>query len=394
MRIACTLASLALATSAISALADDRPLSTIGLASCIKQDRPAPALVEAAAVRPDAFIFLGDNIYGDSTDADVISKKYAALAALPGMIDLRTHAAAGTTRIFATWDDHDMGANDKGRDFSARKQNQALFCDFWQDPADAPRRTRDGVYDSTIIGPEGKRVQIILLDTRSFRAPLLSRPRPDRDAPKEQRDAWTAGDQQRRAAGYPGTYLPITEVKGDNADVLGEAQWAWLREQLLKPAEVRIICTSIQFVSEENRFENWANFPAERVRMVRLLNETKADGVLFVSGDRHWSELSRLDPGDLTAVPPTFEDRTIKPAAEQPRYPLWDITSSAINQPRSRGSFENNAHRVGEPLMTPSFGLLTIDWSAAPVTITAEFRNEQGSRVTAQRINLDTLRGK
>jgi alkaline phosphatase D len=408
------------ASPAALAPATDKPITTIAMGSCLRENRPAPVLEAAAKTAPDVFLWLGDNIYADSLDMQVFRDKYAKLEAQPGMQILRRLEADGTMRMLATWDDHDFGDNDLGREYPKKAETQALFMDFWKVPQDSPRRAQQGVYDSIILGPgpsadgtqPGQRVQIILLDTRTHRTALNNpNPRPPRlrdDMPADERaalqarrDAWENQRTIAQNAGYPGGYMPTTlaepnattptDTSAAPAEVLGEAQWAWLEAQLRKPAEIRLIATSIQFVSEEHRFENWANFPNERLRMVRLLNATDARGVIFLSGDRHWSEVSVLQPGKLTTTPPTLNDPRWQyaPAPDQPRYPLWDITSSALNQPRSRGSWELNAHRVGAPLMTASFGLMTIDWPSQLVTF--EFRDERGTRQMAQQIDLRTL---
>ena len=110
-----------------------------------------------------------------------------------------------TIAHLAVWDDHDYGINDGGGDFPHKAVAKELFLKFWKVPADDIRRTRDGIYDSRIIGPPGMRVQIILLDLRWFRSPLK------------------ASDQR----GAPGKerYVPDPDPA---KTMLGPAQWAWL----------------------------------------------------------------------------------------------------------------------------------------------------------------------
>lgn len=385
------------------ALDPQRPITTIALGSCLKEDQPTPALSAAARIQPDLFVFLGDNMYGDSTDMNVFREKYAKLAAQPGLVALR----AGATRILATWDDHDYGDNDLGREYTMRRESQALFCDFWGEAESSPRRTRDGIYDALTFGPQGQRVQVILLDTRFNRSELRRRPPETMPTVRGERGAWWS-------AGYAGDYL---FDNSQDATILGEAQWAWLEEQLRQPAEVRVIASSIQFVSEEHRFENWANFPRERVRMVELINRTGASGVVFVSGDRHWAEISSLMPGALTSTPPTFEDPSVRPApaSSQPRYPLFDLTASAINRPAGDRT-ERNRHRLGDdgrgtanalggPYPLHNFGLITINWDLTSErrmrqgevhvptpTVTLEVRDGRGAGVLRRQVRLSELR--
>jgi len=76
--------------------------------------------------------------------------------------------------VLTTWDDHDYGLNDGGADYMFKDQAKALYLTAWNVPADDDRRRRGGVYTSSISGPSGQRVQIILLDTRSFRTALTT----------------------------------------------------------------------------------------------------------------------------------------------------------------------------------------------------------------------------
>ncbi|MDO8971728.1 MAG: alkaline phosphatase D family protein, partial [Saprospiraceae bacterium] len=130
------------AFSALSAFTQTLP-SRIAFGSCASQDRPQPILDSAAAYRPDLFIWLGDNIYGDTKDMDVLRAKYAKLAAKPEFQRLKK-----ATRFLATWDDHDFGWNDSGRHYSFKKESREIFLDFWEEPANSPRRKHEGIYTS------------------------------------------------------------------------------------------------------------------------------------------------------------------------------------------------------------------------------------------------------
>jgi alkaline phosphatase D len=154
---------------------DERVITTIGLGSCIRPDWPDSALDAAARVKPDVFVFLGDNIYGDSRDMDVLRRKWGELGANRGFKQLREQG----TMLLATWDDHDFGENDAGNDYEPRAKSQQVFLDFWEEPADSPRRSREGIYDAKVIGPEGQRL-LILTPRRSLRLKVPV----NRDEPK------------------------------------------------------------------------------------------------------------------------------------------------------------------------------------------------------------------
>ncbi len=147
--------------------AEDQPLERIGFGSCAEQDKPQPIWDAILETKPERFILLGDNIYADTEDMAVLRAKYQLLADVPGFKKLRAACP-----VLGTWDDHDYGANDAGGEFPKKAESQQVFLDFFGAPADDPRRTREGIYSAQIIGPPGRRVQIILLDQRYFRSPL------------------------------------------------------------------------------------------------------------------------------------------------------------------------------------------------------------------------------
>ncbi|MEX0792636.1 MAG: alkaline phosphatase D family protein [Pirellulaceae bacterium] len=287
----------------------------IAFGSCGKQDKPQPALRQVVGQKPDLFIYLGDNIYGDTRDMNVLKAKYDMLGAKPEFQALRREVA-----VLSVWDDHDYGENDAGKEYPKKKESREIFFDFWQVPGDSPRRARPGIYGEHTFTENGKTLQVILLDTRFFRDPLKrnSRPIPP-DSP------------------FKNEYQP-----DDNPEktMLGKDQWQWLEQQFQKPADLRIVCSSIQFGHEYNGWESWTNLPAERQRMLDLIQRSKASGVVFISGDVHWAEISRREM-DLP-------------------YPLYDVTASGLTE--DWHNIEPNRYRVGEAVPDNHFGLIEIDW--------------------------------
>jgi alkaline phosphatase D len=249
-RVLLATALYALAAPApVSAQAPDGgPLTRIAFGSCADEEKPQPIWKAILAYQPELFLFTGDNVYGDVRDgknvpeADLIDSLVHAYGQAAKIQDLATLRA--TVPHLATWDDHDYGKNDAGVDFAGKAQAQELFLQFWDVPPGDPRAGREGVYHAETFGPEGQRVQVILLDTRYFRSPL--KPTDQRDAPGKER------------------YLP-----DDNPakTMLGDTQWAWLAERLREPAELRVIVSSIQVLAEGHGWERWGNLPRERQRL-------------------------------------------------------------------------------------------------------------------------------
>src|SRR5262245_27222992 len=103
-RLTLLLAVFAAALPAAPAQDAPPPPRRIAFGSCASQEKPQPIWDAVVAARPDLFLFLGDNIYGDTDNAEVLKAKYAQLAAVPGYQKLLQ-----TCPVLATWDDHDYG---------------------------------------------------------------------------------------------------------------------------------------------------------------------------------------------------------------------------------------------------------------------------------------------
>ncbi len=129
--------------ASVNNLFDKDYVSTVGaggfgnraaFGSCAHQDKEQPIWEQVLAYDPELFIFLDDNIYGDTTDMAVLQAKYDKLAAKPGFQKLRAKS-----RIVATWDDHDFGCNDAGREYPKKAESKDIFLRFWQEPQGSPR---------------------------------------------------------------------------------------------------------------------------------------------------------------------------------------------------------------------------------------------------------------
>ncbi|MBM3538437.1 MAG: alkaline phosphatase family protein [Alphaproteobacteria bacterium] len=323
--------------------AQERPLARLAFGSCADQDTPQPIWDAVLAYKPEVFLFAGDNVYGDVTSPDLMELRaaYAKARTLEGFSRLRRQV-----RHLAIWDDHDYGLNDGGAEFAHKQRAKELFLEFWNVAPDDPRRAREGLYMSTMLGPPGQRIQVILLDTRYFRSPLK---------PTDRRGA--AGRER---------YLPDADP---TKTMLGAAQWQWLAGQLREPAELRLIVSSIQVVVEGHGWERWGNLPLERQRLYDLIAETRAAGVVFLSGDRHLAALYR----ESTGVP----------------YPLTEITSSGLTRYYAT-SREAGPNRLGAVYGLPNFGTIDVDWWEGTVGLAV--RDEAGHVRRQATLRLDELK--
>lgn len=305
---------------------DEEFITKIAFGSCGREWQELPIFNIVVDHDPDLFIFLGDNIYGDTKNMDTLRAKYKRLGDKASYQKLKQNVP-----ILATWDDHDYGWNDIGRHYKFKEESKEIFLQFFEEAESSERRKHQGIYHAIMKEFGGKKLQIILLDNRTFR-----------DNVKRHVDEFS--DDPRYF--YHLDYTPYTH---SDSTILGEKQWLWLENQLNQEADVRLICSGTQFSIEYNGYEAWANFPNEQQRMIDLIGKTQASGVLFLTGDVHYSEISKL---------------------QTQNYPIYDFTSSGLS---STWHFATpNKNRIEGPIMDNHFGLISIDWAPTDPTIMME----------------------
>ncbi len=332
-----------------------RAISRMAFGSCAKQSKPQPIWEAVLDAKPDVFVFLGDNCYGDSRELRVLERAYAELAAQPGFRRLRAQVP-----VIAIWDDHDYGEDDAGREYPLKAASQRLFCDFWGESAASVRRNRNGIYASYLIGPVGQRVQLLVPDLRFNRSPILRR-----DFGGLEYQAW-AKQLEARGAPVPG---PYERSSSRDASMLGEDQWLWLENQFRAPADVRILASSLQVIADFPGWEAWVNYSRDHARLLESIRRTRANGLVCISGDTHYGELSLLDVN----VP----------------YPLWDLTSSGLTEVWH--VTPPNDLRVGKVLREQNFGVIEFDWRGGGAKLALQVRDRRGAVRIEQRVDARQL---
>jgi alkaline phosphatase D len=311
-------------TKAVADVVVRKEVRSLAFGSCAQAEKPMPVLDVAIQQNPDLFIWLGDNVYGDSQDISILKKAYQTLGENPFFQRLDS-----ATRLLATWDDHDYGWNDAGRHYPLKEASKEVFLDFWDDPSDAPRRQREGIYTSYLFDGGKQDVIVILLDTRTFRDDLV-----------RSQSILLEGSQ---GFTYMADYEPHRNL---DSTLLGSEQWRWLKKQLEVEADYRVIASSIQFGVEWNGYESWSNFPSEQRKMLQLLQEanqkkSRQIPTVFISGDVHYSEISKL---------PKLEGGA--------DLNLYDVTASGVTSVWDFAT--KNSNRVAGPIMENNVGILQL----------------------------------
>ena len=306
----------------------------VAFGSCVDQNLEQPIWDVIRQQRPELFVLLGDNIYADTEDMSVMAEKYQQLASNSSFQKFRREIP-----LIATWDDHDYGVNDGGAEYPEKHKSKELMLNFFNEPKNSPRRVRDGVYTSYFVGGPHQ-LQIILMDLRWFRSPLV-------------------GDEQ----GYKPNPDPA-------AVMLGTEQWAWLEQQLKMPAKFRLLVSSTQLVPSDHQWEKWANFPLEKARLLKLIDDLRVHNLVVLSGDMHYAELSKeKTPGGFN---------------------LYDMTSSGLNYFESSEGIPNSS-RLQIFDGDCNYGWVSVDLNEKLLKLRMEIRNSKGQTVFRQDLKSSDL---
>ena len=281
-----------------------KELKRFAFGSCNDQNDPQPLWEDVNEMKPDLFAWSGDIIYADWERDYDIEKSYAKQREIPGYKRLRSRVP-----IIGTWDDHDYAADNADGTNSEKVANQKHLLDFLDEPRNSVRRKREGVYTSYDFGPASRRVKIILLDNRYFKNLEPSAP------------------------------------------MLGEAQWAWLEEELKNSqAKLHFIMTGLSIFSPLLPYsEEWGHYPSEVQRLLGLVEKYKPSGLVFLTGDKHFGTIFR-------------------------RYGQLEMISSGMTHVVTRRTWWYLSRKFPITFFGLNYGLIDIDWVEGAPKLTMRFR--------------------
>ncbi len=225
---------------------------------------------------------------------------------------------------YATWDDHDYGPNNSNKNWGLKDVSRRTFIKYWGNHYFG--EDGKGIYFNFKYGD----CEFFLLDGRSFRD--------DDNLPDS-----------------------INGQPNPNKKMIGEKQMEWLKNSLMGSTAVfKVIVSGSQVINPVAGTDCWRHFPKEYQEFMDFLKESKLKGILFFSGDKHESEMIKVErPGT---------------------YPLYDITSSSITAGESHvwGAEVNNPYRVGKNVETQNITKVTVEGPKANRTMTFEFVTHEG----------------
>jgi len=247
---------------------------------------------------PDFMVWGGDNVYlreADWNSETGIRHRYTHDRSLPVLQPL-----LGSVHHYAIWDDHDYGPNDSDAGFWNKNLTEKAFNLFWANPN--TNLTGEGGITGTFQWAD---CQFFLLDDRWFRSP-------DR-------------------------------YEGPDKTMFGEAQINWLLDALTTSnAPFKFVVTGGQILNSAAVYETYATFPEARQKLLERIRERDIPGVIFLTGDRHHTELSKME--------------------REETYPLYDLTISPFTSGTHTLRDEGNLYQVPGTLVGErNFAILTVD---------------------------------
>lgn len=217
--------------------------------------------------RADFMVWLGDNVY-------YLGKQYTSYDAM-FIRNLRVRNYFLLLQDFmakqpnyAIWDDHDYGWNDADKNFPLKDTAMKVFKGFWPNPETEVDSVPCNYFTYKYYDSE-----FFMTDDRYYRDP-----------------------------------------EGDTTGAfLGSAQLKWLEEKLkASTAAFKFICIGSQVLNDCYYGESYAKYPVERNKLLDFIVDNKIGGVIFLTGDKHYSELSKR---------------------EWKGYTFYDFTSSPLTSP-------------------------------------------------------------
>ncbi|MEM1054688.1 MAG: alkaline phosphatase D family protein [Bacteroidota bacterium] len=289
------------------------------------------------AMSPDAMIWLGDNVYLREVDwwsPEGIDYRYAHAREETNLQPL-----LASTVHYATWDDHDYGPNDSDRSYVHKEAALETFARFWPNPTYGMPGV-PGVFTQFQIAD----AEFFLLDDRWYRAP--------NGTPPSDRVYW------------------------------GEKQLQWLLDALtFSDAPFKVVANGGQMLNPVQVFENVSALaPHERTTLLEQIEARGIEGVVFLSGDRHHSELIQIDRAGT--------------------YPLLEYTSSPLTAGASTFATRedspeyNNPARVDGTLVAGerNFGTLSFTGPRNDRTLTMRAYDAEGAMLWEHAVSQSDLR--
>lgn len=306
--------------------------------SCAANVMDSAIFTSMANTPADLMVWLGDNWYLPNTipykdilwnGARFVRSKHI----MQPLVKAMPH--------YAIWDDHDFGPNNADKFFPFREDSRKAFMDYWPNPSYGDGK--DGIYTSFSYGD----VNFYLLDDRW----------------------WRSNDNDRE-------YVGVWNYKPNPRKLMfGKEQMKWLKKQLKESkATFNIIATGSQMLNANTKYDCFYHYPAEYKDLLDFLERRQIPGVIFLTGDRHHSEIIKQERKD--------------------NYPLYDVTVSPFtSHPDNTKSELNNSLRVpGTYIDKQNYAVVHISGDKGNRKLHIDLLGVHGEKLAQWEINEKELR--
>lgn len=309
-------------------------------------DRPGRAYGQGTEIllkmneKPSDFmLWLGDNTYTREADYGSVSGLHYRYQHTRADKNLQPFLAS--RNHYATWDDHDFGSNDACKTYPLKETTLSLFKSYWANKTYG--ENNQGVYSMFSFSD----ADFFMLDDRYFR-----------------------------------DYQFLNDSLNPDKTQLGEQQIQWLFNNLVySRAPFKFIAIGGQFLNENTDKESYNFYKKERERIINFIVVNKISGVIFLTGDRHHTEL--------------IKNTNVEPKLG---YALYDLTSSAISSRASdlsKSSEFNNPMRVANTLvMENNFCNISINGTRGKRVLTMQCFDKNGGLKWEHKLTEDELKAK
>ena len=306
-------------------------------------DRPQPygkdsSILESMAKEKSAFmLWLGDNWY--TRESDFFSDWGLWYRASHDRKERIMQNFLKAMPHYAIWDDHDYGPNNADKSYNLKETSRKVFTSYWGNPSYGEDGI--GIYTKFSFAD----ADFFLLDDRTFRsadfmdALVDGKPNPDKR-------------------------------------MFGEKQMTWLKNALINSyAPFKIIVTGSQVLNVASTLDCLNDYPVEFQELLGFLESEKIPGILFMTGDRHHSEVIRYE----------------RPKA----YTLYDITTSPLSAGVSAvrdGEKDNPARVTGTLVEAQNYSRISISGKQRERKLKVEFLGLKGEKLAEWNIGENDLR--
>lgn len=231
---------------------------------------------------------------------------------------------------YYVWDDHDYGPNNSGREYIYKAESRKVFMEYTLNPSYGEKG--EGIY-TTFSESD---VDFFLTDVRSFRSQdLLS--------------------------------------DSTSKKFFGESQMEWLKNSLLRSrATFKIIVSGSQVLNPVSTQDCFRHYKKEFAELMEFLNTQKIPGVIFLSGDRHHSEIIKHE-GVYT-----FYDVTVSP-----------LTSGVST---ARENEKLNPSRVGPLIREQNYARISVAGNTGERKLRIDFINKVGTLIYSWQVTQKELK--